>query len=81
MFQLARLLSVVGLHCRKKWVLNSYLPFLYLLCDKTHHLQDRDESTLELSLFAEGFQDMLARDYGERILKSLYAERWVTLLV
>ena len=38
-------------------------------------MQDRDESTMELSLFAEGFQELLARDYGERILKSLYAER------
>ena len=38
-------------------------------------LQDREEATLELSLFAEAFQEMLARDYGERILKALYAER------
>ncbi len=48
-------------------------------CKDAAPLQDRDESTLELSLFAEGFQDMLARDYGERILKSLYTERWGTL--
>ncbi|EIE19235.1 hypothetical protein COCSUDRAFT_49062 [Coccomyxa subellipsoidea C-169] len=41
--------------------------------------EDRDESTMELSLFAEGFQEMLARDYGERILKSLYAERSAAL--
>ena len=39
--------------------------------------QDRDEATLELSLFAEAFQEMLARDYGERILQALYAERCV----
>ncbi|KAK9904952.1 hypothetical protein WJX75_006352 [Coccomyxa subellipsoidea] len=41
--------------------------------------EDRDESTMELSLFAEGFQELLARDYGERILKSLYAERTAAL--
>ena len=38
--------------------------------------QDRDEATLELSLFAEAFQEMLARHYGEHILQALYAERW-----
>ena len=38
--------------------------------------QDRDEATLELSLFAEAFQEMLSRHYGERILQALYAERW-----
>lgn len=36
---------------------------------------DRDEATLELSLFAESFQDMLMRDYGLRILDCLQAER------
>ena len=41
--------------------------------------QDRDEATLELSLFAEAFQEMLARHYGERILQALYAERWACL--
>jgi hypothetical protein len=38
-------------------------------------MQDREEATLELSLFAEAFQEMLARDCGERILQALYAER------
>lgn len=38
-------------------------------------LQDREEATLELSLFAEAFQEMLARGYGERILQALYTER------
>ncbi len=37
--------------------------------------QDRDEPTLELSLFAEAFQEMLVRDYGTQILNSLYMER------
>ena len=38
---------------------------------------DRDEATLELSLFAEVLQDMLMRDMGARILTCLQAERWV----
>ncbi len=38
-------------------------------------MQDRDEHTLELSLFAEAFQEMLARHFGSRILKALYMER------
>ena len=38
-------------------------------------MQDRDEPTLELSLFAEAFQEMLARDFGNQILKALYTER------
>ncbi len=38
-------------------------------------VQDRDEPTLELSLFAEAFQEMLARDFGNQILKALYTER------
>ena len=38
-------------------------------------MQDRDEHTLELSLFAEAFQEMLARHFGSRILKALYIER------
>lgn len=32
---------------------------------------------MELSLFAEAFQEMLVRDFGERILQSLYEERCV----
>jgi hypothetical protein len=43
-------------------------------------LQDRDEATMELSLFAEAFQEMLARQFGERILKSLYEERYMRQL-
>lgn len=38
-------------------------------------MQDRDEPTLELSLFAEAFQEMLAHDFGNQILKALYTER------
>lgn len=38
---------------------------------------DRDEPTFELSLFAEGFNELLSRDFGERILQALYAERCV----
>lgn len=38
-------------------------------------LQDREEPTLELSLFAEAFQEMLMRDFGTKILKALYTER------
>jgi hypothetical protein len=34
---------------------------------------------MELSLFAEAFQEMLARDFGERILKALYEERYCLL--
>lgn len=41
---------------------------------------DRDEATLELSLFAEAFQDMLMRDYGTIILNCLQAERYGRLL-
>lgn len=37
--------------------------------------QDREEQTMELSLFAEAFSEMLSRDYGEIILAALYAER------
>lgn len=32
---------------------------------------DKDEGTFELSLFAEAFQDMLMRDYGEQIYHAL----------
>ena len=44
-------------------------------CSHHHALQDRDEPTLELSLFAEAFQEMLVRDYGTQILNALYMER------
>ena len=37
--------------------------------------QDREEATLELSLLAEAFHEMLAQGYGELILNALYAER------
>ena len=37
--------------------------------------QDREEQTMELSLFAEAFSEMLSRDYGEIILAALYKER------
>ena len=37
--------------------------------------QDREEQTMELSLFAEAFSEMLSRDYGEVILAALYKER------
>lgn len=36
---------------------------------------DKEEGTVELSLFAEAFQEMLSRDFGEKILGALYAER------
>ncbi len=36
----------------------------------------REEGTFELSLFAESFHEMLMRDFGDRILKALYEERW-----
>lgn len=39
---------------------------------------DKEEPTLELSLFAEALQDMLMRDSGMRILSRLQAERWVS---
>ena len=42
---------------------------------------DKEEPTLELSLFAECFQDMLMRDCGARILACLQAERWVPKLL
>lgn len=42
--------------------------------------QDREEQTMELSLFAEAFSEMLARDYGEVILAALYHERRAPLL-
>lgn len=35
---------------------------------------------MELSLFAEAFSEMLARDYGEVILAALYHERRAPLL-
>ena len=41
---------------------------------------DKEEPTLELSLFAEAFQEMLSRDYGSHILDSLYAARCVACL-
>lgn len=36
---------------------------------------DREESTMELNLFAEAFHEMLMRDAGERILQALYDEK------
>ena len=36
---------------------------------------DKDEATFELSLFAESFQDMLTRDYGQIIFEALQAFR------
>lgn len=39
---------------------------------------DREEPSFELNLFAEGFNELLSRDFGERILQALYAERCVT---
>lgn len=36
---------------------------------------DKEEATFELSLFAEGFHEMLMRDYGLIILKALQSER------
>lgn len=36
---------------------------------------DKDEATFELSLFAESFQDMLMRDYGQIIFEALQAFR------
>jgi len=44
-------------------------------------VQDRDEPTLELSLFAEAFQEMLVRDYGTQILNALYVERQASLTI
>lgn len=38
---------------------------------------DKDEATFELSLFAESFQDMLMRDYGQIVLEALQAFRSV----
>ena len=38
---------------------------------------DKEEATFELSLFAEGFHEMLMRDYGLTILNVLIAERLV----
>lgn len=38
---------------------------------------DKDEATFELSLFAESFQDMLMRDYGQIIFEALQAFRSV----
>ena len=37
---------------------------------------DKDEATFELSLFAESFQDMLMRDYGQIIFEALQAFRF-----
>ncbi len=42
---------------------------------------DKEEPTLELSLFAEAFQEMLSRDYGCHILASLYAARCAAFAV
>ena len=36
---------------------------------------DKDEATFELSLFAESFQDMLSRDYGQIVYDALQAFR------
>lgn len=36
---------------------------------------DKDEATFELSLFAESFQDMLMRDYGQIVYETLQAFR------
>lgn len=36
---------------------------------------DRDEPTFELSVFAECFHDMLAREYGGIMFSGLVAER------
>lgn len=40
---------------------------------------DKDEVTFELSLFAESFQDMLMRDYGEAVYAALQSFRWAAL--
>ena len=45
-----------------------------------YDVEDRDEGTLEMNLFAENFAEMLARDYGRLILSALYAERYCILL-
>lgn len=37
---------------------------------------DKDEGTFELSLFAEAFQDMLMRDYGQQIYEAMQAFRY-----
>ena len=37
---------------------------------------DKDEGTFELSLFAEAFQDMLMRDYGQLIYEAMQAFRY-----
>lgn len=36
---------------------------------------DKDEVTFELSMFAESFQDMLMRDYGETVYEALQTFR------
>ncbi len=36
---------------------------------------DKDEVTFELSLFAESFQDMLMRDYGETVYEAMQSFR------
>eukprot|EP01025_Chloroclados_australasicus_P017103 TRINITY_DN1870_c1_g1_i2.p1 TRINITY_DN1870_c1_g1~~TRINITY_DN1870_c1_g1_i2.p1 ORF type:complete len:1059 (+),score=244.46 TRINITY_DN1870_c1_g1_i2:368-3178(+) len=41
---------------------------------------DKEEGTFELSLFAEAFHEMLMRDYGEKILKTLYKEQRKTIV-
>lgn len=41
---------------------------------------DKDEATFELSLFAESFQDMLMRDYGQIIFDALQAFRSALLI-
>ena len=41
---------------------------------------DKEEATFELSLFAEGFHEMLMRDYGLIILNALISERLVQSL-
>ena len=36
---------------------------------------DRDEAVFELSVFAEAFQEMLARDYGMAVYHALLADK------
>ncbi len=38
---------------------------------------DVEEATVELSMFAEQFQEMLAREFAFNIYRALVRERWV----
>ncbi len=39
---------------------------------------DSDEATVELSMLAEQFHEMLAREFGFNIYQAILRERWVT---